>query len=145
RLRLTSINFRYRTELRYSASTSRSASEATAEPRSHVFDLLRSSFRYSPPESYAALEATIQKRALLSASARLSYVWAWQRPTLPGPCGPSTIGAGGLNGRVRDGYAWFPSAIITKPLIRILTRSLKTRYHLHEETSNILLDKPSTD
>src|SRR5690606_32820141 len=39
---------------------------------------------------------------------------AWQRPTLPGPRGPSTIGAGGLNGRVRDGYAWFPSAIITK-------------------------------
>src|SRR5690606_36049397 len=41
---------------------------------------------------------------------------AWQRPTLPGPCGPSTIGAGRLNVRVRDGYAWFPSAIITKPV-----------------------------
>ena len=40
---------------------------------------------------------------------------AWRRPTLPGPCGPSTIGAGGLNGRVRDGYAWNPSAIITRP------------------------------
>ena len=39
---------------------------------------------------------------------------AWQRPTLPGPFGPSTIGAGGLNGRVRDGYAWNPSAIATK-------------------------------
>ena len=39
---------------------------------------------------------------------------AWRRPTLPGPCGPSTIGAGRLNGRVRDGYAWFPSAIATK-------------------------------
>src|SRR5690242_14660832 len=39
---------------------------------------------------------------------------AWRRPTLPGPCGPSTIGAGGLNGRVRDGNAWFPSAIATK-------------------------------
>jgi hypothetical protein len=42
-------------------------------------------------------------------------VTAWQRPTLPGPFGPSTIGAGRLNGRVRDGYAWFPSAIVTKP------------------------------
>src|SRR5690606_4109168 len=41
-------------------------------------------------------------------------LFAWQRPTLPGPCGPSTIGAGGLNGRVRDGNAWFPSAIATK-------------------------------
>src|SRR5690606_7207523 len=39
---------------------------------------------------------------------------AWRRPTLPGPCGPSTIGAGGLNGRVRDGNVWFPSAIATK-------------------------------
>ena len=39
---------------------------------------------------------------------------AWQRPILPGPFGPSTIGAGGLNGRVRDGNAWFPSAIATK-------------------------------
>jgi hypothetical protein len=39
---------------------------------------------------------------------------AWQRPTLPEPCGSSTLGAGGLNGRVRDGNAWFPSAIITK-------------------------------
>src|ERR1700704_6311616 len=37
-----------------------------------------------------------------------------RRPTLPGPCGPSTIGAEGLNGRVRDGYAWFPFAIATK-------------------------------
>ena len=42
------------------------------------------------------------------------WFFAWQRPTLPGPFGPSTIGAGGLNGRVRDGYAWNPSAIATK-------------------------------
>ncbi len=39
---------------------------------------------------------------------------AWRRPTLPGPCGPSTIGAEGLNGRVRDGNAWVPFAIATK-------------------------------
>ena len=43
---------------------------------------------------------------------------AWRRPTLPGPCGPSTIGAEGLNGRVRDGYAWFPFAITTKRMFR---------------------------
>ena len=48
-------------------------------------------------------------------------VCAWQRPTLPGPCGPSTIGAGRLNGRVRDGYAWDPSAIATK---RITERNI---------------------
>ena len=40
--------------------------------------------------------------------------FAWRLPTLPGPCGPSTIGARGLNGRVRDGYVWNPSAIATK-------------------------------
>ena len=38
---------------------------------------------------------------------------ARRRPALPGPCGPSTIGAEGLNGRVRDGYAWNPFAITT--------------------------------
>ena len=47
--------------------------------------------------------------------------FAWRRPTLPGPCGPSTIGARGLNGRVRDGYVWNPSAIATK---RGLDRSI---------------------
>ena len=51
---------------------------------------------------------------------------AWQRPTLPGPLGPSTIGAGGLNGRVRDGYAWCPSAIITKPLKKSLAGTMSS-------------------
>ncbi len=51
-------------------------------------------------------------------------ICAWRRPTLPGPCGPSTIGAGGLNGRVRDGNAWFPSAIATKRSVC----TLKTGY-----------------
>src|ERR1700684_4577538 len=55
--------------------------------------------------------------------------FAWQRPTLPEPCGSSTLGAGGLNGRVRDGNAWFPSAIITKRCAHGTFRvySLKTR------------------
>ena len=42
---------------------------------------------------------------------------AWQRPALPGPRGPSTIGAGGLNGRVRDGNEWNPSAIATRQML----------------------------
>src|ERR671934_211690 len=46
--------------------------------------------------------------------AELSGNIAWQRSTLPEPFGSSTIDAGGLNGRVRDGNAWVPSAIITK-------------------------------
>src|SRR4051812_7709743 len=51
---------------------------------------------------------------------------AWRRPTLPGPCGPSTIGAEGLNGRVRDGYAWFPFAIATKRMLLERGCSFKT-------------------
>ena len=49
---------------------------------------------------------------------------AWRRPTLPGPCGPSTIGAGGLNGRVRYGYAWNPSAIDTKRIFCFLKEAI---------------------
>lgn len=36
-----------------------------------------------------------------------------RRPTLPGPCGPSTIGAERLNGSVRNGKRCFPLAITT--------------------------------
>ena len=36
-----------------------------------------------------------------------------RRPTLPGPCGPSTIGAVGLNCSVRNGKRCFPRAIAT--------------------------------
>ena len=36
-----------------------------------------------------------------------------QRPTLPGSLPPSTIGAGGLNCRVRDGNGCFPAAMAT--------------------------------
>jgi hypothetical protein len=38
----------------------------------------------------------------------------WQRPTLPGGCPPSTIGAERLNGSVRNGKRCFPLAIATK-------------------------------
>src|SRR5205823_13593325 len=41
-----------------------------------------------------------------------------QRPTLPPGCPDSTIGAGGLNFRVRDGTGCFPSAMATETLIR---------------------------
>jgi hypothetical protein len=43
-----------------------------------------------------------------------SLCFAWQRPTLPAPCGASTIGAGGLNDRVRNGNECVPSAIVTR-------------------------------
>ncbi len=35
------------------------------------------------------------------------------RPTLPGPCGPSTIGAGAFHFRVRNGNGWFHAAMGT--------------------------------
>ena len=52
-------------------------------------------------------------------SPHLELVWAFpfnlsrQRPTLPRSCPRSTIGAGGLNFRVRDGNGCFPSAMVT--------------------------------
>src|SRR5437867_4905526 len=42
----------------------------------------------------------------------------WRRPTLPPLIRGSTIGAGGLNCRVRDGNGCFPSAIATRTLFR---------------------------
>jgi hypothetical protein len=41
---------------------------------------------------------------------------SWQRPTLPGVCTPSTIGADGLNDRVRDVTGCTTVARITKKL-----------------------------
>ena len=41
-----------------------------------------------------------------------------RRPTLPGPCGPSTIGAVGLNCSVRNGKRCFPHAKATGNLSR---------------------------
>ena len=88
----------------------------------------RTSLQDGSPSRTRTCDNSVNSRVLYRLSYRgMRYYCnpAWQRPTLPGPPGPSTIGAGGLNGRVRDGYAWFPSAIVTKP---DLTRhcSLKT-------------------
>ena len=45
-----------------------------------------------------------------------------RRPTLPGGLPPSTIGAGGLNCRVRNGNGCFPAAMATGN--RALSRSM---------------------
>ena len=42
-----------------------------------------------------------------------SFEKSRRRPTLPGGCPPSTIGAGGLHFRVRNGNGCFPAAIAT--------------------------------
>ncbi len=51
----------------------------------------------------------------------------WHRPTLEGPCGPTTIGAGGLNCRVRDGNGWDPTAMSATNLIPTQTSSRSSR------------------
>jgi hypothetical protein len=43
-----------------------------------------------------------------------------RRPTLPGSLPPSTIGAGGLNFRVRNGNGCDPSALATEKLFSAL-------------------------
>ena len=47
-----------------------------------------------------------------------------RRPTLPGRFQPSTISAKRLNFCVRDGYRWFPLAIITGNLYSVVVASL---------------------
>ena len=42
-----------------------------------------------------------------------------RRPTLPGGLPPSTIGAGGLHFRVRNGNGCFPAAMATGNLIQL--------------------------
>src|SRR4051794_7031603 len=49
-----------------------------------------------------------------------------RRPTLPGPCEPSTIGAERLNFSVRNGKRCFPLAIATERLRDRLFRAFKT-------------------
>ena len=58
---------------------------------------------------------------------------AWRRPTLPRTehtgkvCSVrSTIGAGGLNFRVRNGNGWDPSAIITRHYSLFCTSALRS-------------------
>ena len=48
-------------------------------------------------------------------------VFVWRRPTLPGRCHPSTIGAKRLYFCVRNGYRCFPLAIIAILSINLFT------------------------
>jgi hypothetical protein len=87
------------------------------------------------------------QKARATATARTSHQLSRQRPTLPGSCPPSTIGAGGLNFRVRDGNGCGPTAMVTGNLalfcgshcgLLLLERSIAS-------TSRVLLSKPSAD
>src|SRR5690606_9099625 len=62
--------------------------------------------------AYRAMDGRKRRRTPVSGGP--SQVRARRRPTLPGPLDPSTIGAGGLNFRVRNGNGWDPSAMATE-------------------------------
>ena len=59
----------------------------------------------------------------------------WHCPTLEGPCGPTTIGADGLNCRVRDGNGWNPAAIGARNFTGI------TMNHVHGDHQKICMEK----
>src|SRR5271157_5118283 len=59
----------------------------------------------------------------------------WQRPTLPGRYHPSTIGAGGLNCRVREGTGCTPTAEATKKPLTTHCR-FSQGYRVDKETRN---------
>src|ERR1700728_682364 len=58
--------------------------------------------------SFQRRQKEIEARRLAT---RLYLGKIWHRPTFEGPCGPTIIGAGGLNCRVRDGNGWDPAAM----------------------------------
>ena len=69
-----------------------------------------------------------------------------RRPTLPGGLPPSTIGAGGLNCRVRDGNGCDPTAMATENCCqgdpeKIRVKSLKDS----RASTSVYLTKPSAD
>ena len=61
--------------------------------------------------------APITEKEARRCATRLSLEKIWHRPTFEGPCGPTIIGAGGLNCRVRDGNGWDPAAMGARNLI----------------------------
>ena len=76
---------------------------------------------------------------------------SWRRPTLPEAYAPSTIGAGGLNCRVREGTGCTPTARDTnhpdlgvppgeEGSVEVLHRMMKRERQL----LRITVDKPST-
>jgi hypothetical protein len=67
-----------------------------------------------------------------------------RRPTLPGPCGPSTIGAEGLNCSVRNGKRCFPLAKTTgkreRPRLPGPSKLHRAPRHEHRQKNRQALD-----
>ena len=58
-----------------------------------------------------------------------------RRPTLPGDCSPSTIGASGLNFSVRNGKRCFPAAMTAQLVRRAAMRRVLRRFRAHPQNS----------
>ena len=67
-------------------------------------------FRQNPRGLMPSLRRAHHKQKPLHSRERGFRIITRRRPTLPVSCPTSTIGAGGLNCRVRDGNGCFPSA-----------------------------------
>ena len=76
-----------------------------------------------------------RKRAAPRDVERPSPQDVWRRPTLPGPFGPSTIGAGRLNFRVRNGNGWDPAAMVTKTMRMLLEHSIASTKSPYSDSS----------
>ncbi len=74
-----------------------------------------------------------------------------RRPTLPGSLLPSTIGAGGLNFRVRNGNGCDPAAIATETFVKRVRQNrpkvgpVAAPSELHSEHEHLCRSKPSAD
>ena len=104
---------------RYSCDTSFGDSTAYQACRSfHYRELTKPTFARNRIDCPAAWRRSLQGNS----KSPPAFAWRacliiWHRPTLEGPCGPTTIGAGGLNCRVRDGNGWNPTAMGARNLI----------------------------
>ncbi|MEY2626315.1 MAG: hypothetical protein RJB08_74 [Actinomycetota bacterium] len=68
-----------------------------------------------------------------------------RRPTLPGGLPPSTIGAGGLNCRVRDGNGCDPTAMATENCCQGDPQNGVVSLKDSRASTSVFLTKPSAD
>ena len=120
----------------------------------HCWRARRAPLRWGPALPGAGRPVCPGRRELLPAEpitttsrpAGGSSVRNRRRPTLPGPCGPSTIGAVGLNCSVRNGKRCFPHAKATGNLSRpaASARTFKTAQIANATGITKISVKPST-
>jgi hypothetical protein len=100
-----------------------------------------------PRECTGTLLVAAETRRRPLQSQRPSSKKSRRRPTLPGGLPPSTIGAGGLNCRVRNGNGCFPAAMATgnRALIRFHGGGCAVRNPRAFQSEHEQVPKPSAD